>query len=125
MSKKVYTNAEVNAALRAALDEKGEDYVYDSSNGCRYEKEGGPSCLVGYVIHKLDPDAFQRVVEFENDHLMNKGDNSFSNVASSLRLPFDYDQRRALEMVQSAQDRGASWGRAVAEEWIAALGEQL
>lgn len=127
LSDDYYTNAEVNAALKAALDEKGHDYVYpvDANGNCVYQKDGAPSCLVGYVVHALDPKEFERVAAFEADQGMNKGDTSFGNVALKLGLRFHPDQRWALELVQSAQDHGDTWGDAVAIEWASALGERL
>lgn len=122
-----YTNAEINAALKKALDAKGEDYVYtERSNGaCVYSLGGEPSCIVGHVLHALDPEMFKRVAEFEADPNENDDDTSFSSLATRLGLPFETEQRRALQNVQVQQDCGKTWGSAVATEWMAALGEKL
>lgn len=124
--KKVYTNAEISAALKKALEVKGDDYVYekDSNGGCHYAVNGEPSCIVGHVLHALDPEMFEAVADFEGDYDKSRGDNTFRNVAQSLNLPFHGDQVIALARVQRDQDAGETWGLAVAVEWIAALGEQ-
>ncbi|AWY05085.2 hypothetical protein SEA_HORTUS1_107 [Microbacterium phage Hortus1] len=125
--KKVYTNAEINAALKKALEAKGEDYVYeqDGMGGCYYAANGEPSCIVGHVAHALDPEMFKAIEDFESDYDKSRGDNSFRNVVAGLGLPFRDDQVRALSRVQQEQDTGTPWGTAVATEWIAALGERL
>lgn len=121
-----YTNEQINAALNKALDEKGEDYVYPQADGnCVYSLEGEPSCIVGHVLHTLDPEMFKRVAEFERDYDQNGGDTSFGVVVTGLGLPFETEQRRALQNVQSSQDSGHTWEHAVAVEWMAALGEKL
>lgn len=122
-----YTNAQINVALKAALDAKGDDYVYEErlNGACVYSLEGRPSCIVGHVLHALDPDMFERVAAFEANQGENNGDTSFSNVVVKLNLPFETDQRRALQEVQAEQDNGKPWGGAVATGWIARLGEKL
>lgn len=121
---KVYTNAEINAALRKALDEKGEDYVYEHWSGsCDYARKGEPSCIVGHVLHALDPEMFEDVASHELDP--GSGDLTFDAVAADLELPFDSDQITALRNVQAIQDLGRPWGDSVAAGWIAYLGEQL
>lgn len=44
-----------DAALRAleGVVAGREEYVYDSANGCNYEWEGKPSCVVGQALHEL------------------------------------------------------------------------
>lgn len=122
-----YTNVEINAALKKALEAKGEDYVYEgwSDGACVYSLAAEPSCIVGHVLHALDPEMFERVAEFEKDYNQSGGDNTFSNVVKRLNLPFEAEQHRALQNVQREQDDGRTWGHAVATEWVAALGEKL
>lgn len=122
-----YTNEQINAALSKALEAKGDDYVYENwqDGNCVYSVAQEPSCIVGHVLHALDPEMFKRVAEFEADASENRGDTSFGAVALRLNLPFEREQRRALQNVQVEQDTGHTWGSAVATEWIAALGEKL
>lgn len=121
-----YTNAEINAALKKALEAKGEDYVYPQADGnCVYSLEGEPSCIVGHVLHTLDPEMFKRVAEFERDYDQNRGDTSFGAMVLGMDLPFEAEQRRALQGVQAYQDAGHTWGNSVATEWMAVLGEKL
>lgn len=121
-----YTNAEINAALSKALEANGDDYVYPQAEGaCVYSLEGEPSCIVGHVLHTLDPEMFKKVEEFERDYDQNGGDTSFGAMVAKLGLPFETEQRRALQNVQVQQDMGHTWGYSVATEWVAALGEKL
>lgn len=123
MDKKIYTNAEINAALRGALDEKGEDYTYSKENteACLYKRAGEPSCIVGHVLHALDPEMFERVAAFERDP-ETKLDTTFHQVARQLHLPFNEEQVRALRYAQIVQDNGGTWSNAVAE-WNEIIGE--
>lgn len=120
-----YLNKDISAALKSALEAKGDDYVYDNNGACVYAIGGEPSCIVGHVLKEIDPEAFQRVVNFEQDYQANRGDNSFRNVVMKLNLQFNRDQARALARMQQKQDTGSTWGSAVAVEWIGALGERL
>lgn len=56
------TTENVLAALEAAVEEKGADYVYPreldeygdlTEDSCLYVKNGAPSCLVGHALHSL------------------------------------------------------------------------
>lgn len=57
------TTENVLAALEAAVQEKGADYVYPRErdeygyaidvDSCLYVKNGAPSCLVGHALHSL------------------------------------------------------------------------
>ncbi|QIG58652.1 hypothetical protein SEA_PAVLO_108 [Microbacterium phage Pavlo] len=116
-----YTNAQINAALKESLAEKGEDYVYISDGpGCAYAHNGQPSCLVGHVLHKLDPEMFEKVVEAENNPTT--GDLTFDHLAADLGLPFHPEQADALRRAQIAQDLKSPWGEA-AVEYMRRLGE--
>lgn len=120
-----YLNKDISAALKKALEVKGQDYVYDNNGQCVYAIGGEPSCIVGHVLKEIDPEAFERVVEFERDNDQNRGDTSLFGVADALKLPFEKDQLKALAKVQQEQDNGMPWGVVVADEWIARLGERL
>ncbi len=55
-------------ALHEAVEEKGADYVYDNGDyDCTYSTHPDPdghrqpSCIVGHVIAKLDPNAFKEI----------------------------------------------------------------
>lgn len=118
---KTYTNAEINAALKAAVEEKGESYTYPARiGGCFYEDGGQPSCIVGHVLYNLDPEMFQRVAEWE---AVTKN-TRFTNAARYLSLPFHKDQVAALQKAQDAQDNQWSWGTA-ALDYANTLGEVL
>lgn len=122
-----YTNEQISVALRAALDARGEDYVYETgmSGDCDYARGGEPSCIVGFVAHALDPEMFLAIEDYEEDYDKNLGDKSFRAVANRLRLPFEPHQVTALGDIQRQQDKGVPWGEVVASEWVAVLGERL
>lgn len=112
---KTFTDAEVAKALRETVEGR-EDYVYDSGRindgGCYYSMpNGSPSCLVGFVVAKLNPDAFEKVVEWEDG-----GD--FGDVADMTNVTdgefnISTEVRRALQAAQEKQDSGAPWGEAL------------
>lgn len=114
-----FTLEDVLNATRAVVAEKGEDYVYSNSvaeggNGsCVYANEDGtPSCLVGHVIHRLDPEVFKRLAKDEAE--------SGSQVALDL-IPAGYipegfweeSAEHAMQEVQIHQDIGRTWGEAL------------
>lgn len=59
-----FTDKQVMTALEDSLRERGADYV---SVGCMYSRDGEPSCLVGLVVHKLDPEAFREMAHREHN----------------------------------------------------------
>ena len=125
-----FTNQEITAAIKAALAAMGEDYVYkripndvSGSDGCLYAVGGQPSCIVGHVLHTLDPEMFEKVADYE-ENLPQYRDSGFGEVAECLDLPFDRDQVSALCLMQVAQDGGRTWS-AAAREYEEYMGERL
>jgi hypothetical protein len=134
-----FTVENVTAAMERAVEAKGADYVYplnivDTNGGqCVYHETASdgtvtPSCIVGYVLAELDPEYFERVVEFEDET-----GNSFGIGAAfyayegtyqdegleenvpqikGLDTPTVNDLRLALIKAQDAQDQGKTWGEA-------------
>lgn len=118
-----FTNAEINAAMNKALDEKGQDYIYaQPEHGCSYAVGGERSCIVGHVLFYLDEDMFNKVVAWEESP--HSSDLTFDQVAADLELPFDDDQVAALRNAQIDQDNGTAWG-AAAVTYAQSLGEVL
>lgn len=64
-----FTDKQVMTALEDSLRERGADYVYSKSpdGACAYSRDGEPSCLVGLVVHKLDPEAFREMSHREHN----------------------------------------------------------
>ncbi|AVR56794.1 hypothetical protein PBI_ELVA_53 [Microbacterium phage Elva] len=134
------TTAAVAEAIDQLVQERGPDYVYpaDEADGCYYSFEDGtPACLVGAVVAKLAPEAFDRLVLLEapvddgNGGIyrrkaggvyagtFHEDDDLFTRdigVAAPLRV------RRALAEAQRTQDVGRTWAEA-REEFIAAIRE--
>ena len=66
----MYTNEQILEAAEAAIQEMGADYVYRPTiAGCVYAvitKNGPePSCLVGQIVFRLNPEDFKEVAIWE------------------------------------------------------------
>ena len=109
----VITFEEMKTALRRAVKERGEDFVYPvgkpawmtlNSLGtpvCRYAlDDGSPACIVGLALSYLCP--LDKPVP--NNHTIPNAYPSVSFSEGALTLAAD---------VQYAQDRGVPWGFAV------------
>lgn len=101
-----------------------EEFVYNVSKHSRFSagysystKEGAPSCIVGQIMYRLDPELFRRVAEYEE-----YGDESF--IIEDITLlndpgledelsRFAGESVRFLAELQNAQDYGRSWGEAL------------
>lgn len=119
-----HSDEEVMAALRKAVELKGEDYTYpdnEMADGtCRYATaESTPSCIVGHVVHILDPEAFAQLARVEGEH----GTDAASSLAwrpidggEGYLAPGFWSDRAAgfLQAAQNMQDGGFTWGDALA-----------
>ena len=112
------TRENFTAAMRAAVAERGEDWVYPAKGselagqGWRSEEydacvyvlpDGSPACLIGLALYKIDP-ALVEGLEGEN--------------ASAFRLLHrlgveDGGMCRAARKAQRTQDGGGTWGNAL------------
>jgi hypothetical protein len=111
--------ADVDRVLDELLTEFGEDYVYprtfrksidDLANGCKYVKGGAASCLVGHVFNRLG-------VPIYNLETLDKAavDLDDTDVLEDLGITIaDSDTAMYLTVMQSDQDNGTPWGKAVA-----------
>jgi len=119
------TREAVTAAIEKVVAEKGADYVYDREHGgCTYSEQTPegvvPSCIVGHVIAKMDPELFQRVAEYESET------GGFWWTGVDIRIPGieqDSAVKYALREAQDAQDDGDTWGEAL-EAFHAAHGRR-
>lgn len=105
---------------REVVDEKGPGYFYetvaryDKGAGCWYSDEkGNPSCLVGHVIQRLDPEAFQEVVEFELYEQRSDAAINLPMHNPRLRALMTEDAWQAMQIAQARQDEGKSWSEAL------------
>lgn len=92
-----FTKDAVIAALEEIVKEKGEDYVYPQAEKflpCVYAVDGEPSCIVGQVIAKIDPDLLKEVAEFEA-----RTESSFG--VTSFNRPDDDDRGRSFDTVSN------------------------
>lgn len=122
-----FTLEQTKAALAEVFEERGDDFVYNTYDGCYYgptpeNPELAYGCAVGGVVQKLDPELFEKFVKFERE-------NNTSFTVTSLRggapysvgkyvkveklgeqFDFDPDSFFLLDSVQGAQDSGKSYG---------------
>jgi hypothetical protein len=97
---------EVIEATAQVVDEFGPGYIYPKQagygwGGCRYVRDGKPSCLVAQVAVRLDLMSIDALAEHEGTG------------AAFLGLPVDSDAEEFLQCVQQYQDQGWSWGDAL------------
>lgn len=112
------TFARVSETLREVVAEK-PDYEYEGPLGgeyCAYtDADGTPSCIVGQVIFRLDPDALKEI----HDHEWNQdGEFITSPAAHALDWAtrnFTHAERKALRAAQYVQDQGGTWAKALEE----------
>jgi hypothetical protein len=117
------TKDDVLRVTREIVAEYGEDYVYPNANlSCVYVERGAPSCLLGHIAFRLDPELYESTREidrFGRDH-NNLNDAQAFRLALGLDSTNDKikvnDQGEPLDAVdvlfraQAAQDGGLSWG---------------
>ena len=98
------TFEEALEGLRGAIALKGADYVYDTHGGCKYYKNGEPSCIVGHVLAPfgLSPDA---------DELPDGAGVIDLWDAGILRA--DARTLKLLGTCQEYQDTGDTWGKSL------------
>ena len=111
------TRENFTAAMRAAVAERGENWVYLeggselAKQGWRSEEgtcvyvlpDGTPACLIGLALYKIDPGLLTHV-EFQYDDA--------SRVMKRAGVQ-DRTLLRAANMAQYRQDEGAPWGDAL------------
>lgn len=123
---KKFTNNEVLTALREAVEEKGDEFIYTEADDyfgrCTYSVGGAPSCLVGHAIAKLNPTQFARVVSIESEHGSFPIQELDRHAGTS---GFTEQQIHALAEAQGIQDLNGTWGTAFrAAEDILMKGEK-
>jgi hypothetical protein len=110
------TARQFTEAMRAAVAERGEDWVYpandqvaydtgwrDSSGLCQYTTlDGEPGCIIGLALHKIDPSIVPAYGTWAGASLILRG----FGLPGSVLI--------AAQVAQAAQDNGKSWGEALA-----------
>lgn len=132
-----FTRQDVLEAARKIVAEKGPDYVYPrnsinggggygTNTGPVYAEDGKPSCLVGHVVHALDPEAFAHLASVEEaygteaaESLTYHGFDSDAEDESNYHyLPEDFwdvEAETLMNSAQTSQDVGNPWGVALAQ----------
>lgn len=115
----------VTQVLNEVVAEFGEHYVYPGRHdimGCVYAvaseddpDEFAPSCIVGQVIARIDPEAFQKLGEMEARLGSKTARFIFTDESSPLfGRTNDAALVSGLYFAQSEQDLGGTWGEALA-----------
>ena len=121
-----FTRGTVRQAFLDILEERGRDHVYegrDAEGNCRYFKDGEPSCIVGHIVHRIDPELGRSIAALEDEWghseefvRLNQGDLIFNTdddrLAGYRCITQDLGLAEALEKAQGVQDRGGEWGEA-------------
>lgn len=95
-----------------------EDFVYtDSNTECQYAKDGHPSCLVGKILFKLGV-PIQNLEVLDTKGICGDSPSFMSGYSldylESIDFTFDDDGVIGyLDNLQSEQDSGTSWGKAL------------
>lgn len=111
----------VSRTLAEIVADNGEDYVYpraaigDAFGSCVYAEDlEHPSCIVGHLIYRIDPDTFQQIAESDSANhegvsgiVSEYGDYNFGTVDEDVSL------LDALTNLQDQQDTGSTWGNAL------------
>lgn len=112
----VIDSATAATALKAAVDKRGEDYVYEviPDEGCRYVRGGEPSCLIGQVLFDLGV-PLERLVEADRARL---GTGELAgNLVGLLEeegvIQAEAGIAYAFRRVQLCQDASQTWGTAL------------
>ena len=113
------TRENFTAAMRAAVAERGEDFVYPAQGSelaeqgwrseqgtCVYDlPDGSPACLIGLALYKIDPSLLTHV-EFQYHNA--------SRVMSRAGVQ-DRMLLLAADMAQVKQDEDEPWGEVLSE----------
>lgn len=122
------TIGDAGILLRAAVEKRGEDYVFPSdldhrgeSGACRYVTgDGLPACIVGEVLYAIDPaivpghDTFMDAGDLFGE-LMFDGDEFEEREGPKFEL--DLKSQTLLEKAQRAQDSDLPWGESAHAAW--------
>lgn len=112
-----FTIDEFTAAMEAAVEERGPDFVYpdeepwmDTYGQCQYSlPDGTPACIIGLALSKLDPDAVPGHGAVYGASTLLKG-----------RVQGDTEGETnlflsAADNAQDKQDSRETWGQALTE----------
>lgn len=112
-------NTELIDAIRAAVEEKGRDYVYRTPDQlCVYfSSEKEPSCLIGDGLHRVGYTLSTLRKEYDDSAVPRKikGEDCNRKVCNIVlhQLGYDRDIALACRTGQVIQDNNATWGEAL------------
>lgn len=102
-------------ALNAAVEEKGDDYVYEGEGTfCAYVASGEPSCIVGNALHRLGV-SIPTLVEMDRCAIGGAVISSpkVLEVLEDSGFDLDYEAVMLFSTAQVLQDDEVPWGDAV------------
>ncbi len=108
----------VKATVEDLIEEFGADHVYEfpnrdpydhTQNGvCVYQVEGKPSCIVGHVVARLNPEFFQEIIK-AGEGLNSTGSSGLFQAGLARD---EEDTEFFVRRLQRYQDGGDTWGEA-------------
>lgn len=110
------TRENFTAAIRAAVADKGADYMYPAEerisndaevDTCVYAHDGQPSCLIGHALYRIDPEYLTEIPKHDNLEYASADD------VLSVFGVVDEALLRAANAAQFEQDHNRSWGVAL------------
>jgi hypothetical protein len=113
--KKQFDVPEVIAALKAAVETRGADYVYVNASGERASKDRLVGCQYTHKDEKgnLTPGCIAGQVYYDLTGLFVQEQSPFVQWAPEFLDRFTLDALDLLRQAQRLQDRGSTWGEAV------------
>lgn len=114
-----YSYDEILGFLRAAIAERGEDFVYeprhrpDGATGCYYHWEGEADCGIGKMLHdhlSVPLDTLQKM-----DDASSGGISEQYGLLLQCGIAFDRRAKILMQHFQGNQDDGVPWGYALTE----------
>ena len=140
MTTENFTWDNVIAAMRKAVETKGEDYVYRKARpSYSYTTpDGTPSCIVGHVLADVAPKTYDAIHKEENStgssqlfslvaggsYTHRDSEGNETPVCGEIHAPTPTETellREALDAAQQVQDGGEPWGQAY-DRFLAVLG---
>jgi hypothetical protein len=94
-----------------AVEERGPDYIYDTNEfGCVYfAAPNEPSCMVGYILHRLGIDSEELYESCVNN------DAGVVTLVNTDIISCDLGVQEYLTTLQTKQDVGECWANAYLE----------
>lgn len=139
MKTKKITSKKMLALLEQAVETRGVNYVYPKNNGARcvyvrntkkqinaptdefIQEDGDPACLIGLVLHLLDPDLLKNMtndasINMSARDMLGGGEDQKRRRYGSQGVQYAFSSKaiRMAQAAQTAQDSLETWGTSLA-----------